>query len=158
MTLVHTPISLNDLKPDLSTMTVEDILGLPEKKILRKKKSAKTFPEPNYRMIDRFLLLIEDLALVVGEMKAPLSKKDRKSLKDLSVKLFRFVEALDLYIGIIEALPEDVPWKQNPEDTLVRLRNRTEDVAEVCELAVDEEFIEMIKDRVQEYLDARPKN
>lgn len=152
MALVQTPTSLNDLKPRFSVITAEDRLGLPKRK-LRKK-----FPEPNYQAIDECLELVEELALVLGEMEEELSDEDRKSLKDLSIQLFEHVKRIDRGIVIINSLPESVPWKQKADDKLVHLANRIEDVAEVYELALDDEFIKMIKDRLQDFLDASSEN
>ncbi|MCY3629860.1 MAG: hypothetical protein OXI05_08130 [Bacteroidota bacterium] len=146
MPLVQAPISFGDLEPPLTTITVEDILGLP-----------KEIPEPDYQTIGKCLASVEKLAIFVGEMKE-LSDEDRKYLKDLAAELFKLVEKIDLCIGIVEALPDSVPWKQKADEKLVHLANRTEDVAEVCELAVDDEFINLVKDRLQSYLNARSKN
>lgn len=152
MALVQRPTSLNDLKPHFSVTTAENLLGLPKRKLREKN------PEPNYRAIDECLELVEKLALVVGEMEQELSDEDRKSLKDLSTQLFKYVKRIDRSIAIINSLPESVPWKQKAGDKLVHLANRTEDVAEVCELALDEEFIKMIKDLLQDFLDASSEN
>jgi len=74
------------------------------------------------------------------------------------VKLFESVEEIDLYIEIVNALPESVAWKKKADDKLVHLANRTEDVAEVCELALDEGFIKTIKNRVRKFVNVLSDN
>ena len=158
MALVQTSSSINDLRLHLSTMTAEDLLGLQKKGIFRKRKLRKNFPEPDYQLIDKCLASVEKLSTIVEETKEPLSSNDRKYLKNLAVELFKLVEKVDLCIKVVEYLPDSVPWKQTADGKLVNLANRTEDIAEVCELAVDEEFIKMINDRLQKYLNARANN
>ena len=147
MALAQTRSPLNDLEVTLSRINVEEILGLP-----------KEIPEPNYHGIDKCLSLVEIVSTFVEEMEEPLSSRDCKYLKNLAVKLIELVEKVDLCIKILEHLPDSVQWKKKADDKLVNLANRIEDIAEVCELAVDEEFIAMISDRLQSYLNARSKN
>ncbi|MCY4158923.1 MAG: hypothetical protein OXF48_04870 [Bacteroidetes bacterium] len=133
-----------NLEVYLRDITVGNLLGKPPKKLW------EDLPEPDYCAWDKYLATIENLAIIIGQAKG-ISKEE---LKSLSVKLFESVEKIDLYIEIVNALPESVAWRARADEKLIHLANRTEDVAEVCELALDEEFIKTIKDRIQKFVNA----
>jgi len=142
MMIVEAPTVSKRLDHHLSKLTFEDLLKKPKKKLW------ENLPEPDYRAWDNHLAAINTLSVILGQEKG-ISKKE---LKSLSAKLFDFVDSIDLCIEFVSALPESVTWKKKADDKLIHLANRIEDVAEVCELALDEEFTQTIKDRVQKFL------
>ena len=86
------------------------------------------------------------------------SEDMREDLKKLSVRLFEFVNQIELCIGLYNSLPDSVPWKKRACAKLEHVANRAEDLAETCELAIDEDFNEMIRDQLQSYFDARSED
>lgn len=118
----------------------------------------KEIPEPDYQFIDEYLALLKRFRTFVTEIEEPISEENRQGLEVSSSVLFVLVGRLDEHIATVESLPKSVSWRQRIYDKLVDCANEIEDVAEVCELAVDDEFIEMIKGRLQSYIDAEEKH
>ena len=115
-------------------------------------------PEPDAQFIDDSLVFIKNVSNYIDAMEEPLSDGNRKFLKDSSIALFALVKRLDEHTEFIRSLPDSVSWKQLRVNKLVDLTNEIEDVAEVCELSVDERFIKMMKGRLQCYFDAKSEN
>lgn len=129
------------LERHLGAMVVSEFRELPER-----------IPEPDSQFIDEYLISLERYSDFVDEMEEPLSDGDRKFLKESSIMLFVLVNRIDQLIESVRSLPESVPWKQKIYDKLVDFANEIEDVAEVWELAVDEEFNKMIKKLINHYI------
>ena len=129
------------LKRHLDETVVSGFRELPEE-----------IPEPDSQFIDEYLISLESFSDFVDEMEEPLSESDRKFLKDSSIMLFVLVNRIDQLIESVRSLPESVLWKQKIYDKLVDFANEIEDVAEVWELAVDEEFNKMIKTLINHYI------
>ena len=129
------------LRCHLEAAVVPEFLEFPEE-----------IPEPDSQFIDEYLISLERFSDFVDEMEEPLSDVDRKFLKESSIMLFVLVNKIDQLIESVRSLPESVLWKQKIYDKLVDLANEIEDVAEVWELAVDEEFNKMIKTLINHYI------
>ena len=129
------------LKRHLEATVIPEFLELPEE-----------IPEPDFQFIDEYLISLERFSDFVDEMEEPLSESDRKFLKDSSIMLFVLVNRIDQLIESVRSLPESVLWKQKIYDKLVDFANEIEDVAEVWDLAVDEEFNKMIKTLIDHYI------
>ena len=110
--------------------------------------------ESDYQFVDEFLALMKRFSDYIAEMEEPLSDENRRFLKDSSIKLYALVKRIDEHIEFIRSLSENVAMKQKISDKLVNFANEIEDIAEVCELSVDEKFIKMIKGRLQSYFNA----
>ena len=129
------------LKRHLDATVVSGFRELPEE-----------IPEPDSQFIDEYMISLERFSDFVDEMEEPLSERDRKFLKDSSIMLSVVVNKIDQLIESVRSLPESVLWKQKINDKLVDFANEIEDVAEVWELAVDEEFNKMIKTLMNHYI------
>jgi len=129
------------LKRHLEAAVVPEVLEFPD-----------DIPEPDFQFIDEYLISLERFSDFVDEMEEPLSERDRKLLKDSSIMLFVVVNRIDQLIESVRSLPDSVLWKQRIYDKLVDFANEIEDVAEVWELAVDEEFNKMIKTLINHYI------
>lgn len=114
--------------------------------------------DSDYQFIDDFLALMKRFSDYIDEMEEPLSDENRRFLKDSSIKLYALVKRIDEHIEFVRSLSESVARKQEISDKLVNFANEIEDIAEVCELSVDEKFIEMIKGRLQSYFNASSEN
>lgn len=129
------------LKRHLEAAVVPEVLEFPD-----------DLPEPDSQFIDEYLISLQRFSDFVDEMEEPLSERDRKFLKDSSIMLFVVVNRIDQLIESVRSLPDSVLWKQRIYDKLVDFANEIEDVAEVWELAVDEEFNKMIKTLINHYI------
>lgn len=118
----------------------------------------REIPEPDYQVIDDCLALLTRISDSIDEMEEPLSDGHHRFLKASSIMLSLLANRIDEHREFIISLSGNVPWKKKISDRLVDLANEIEDVAEVCELSSDEDFIKMIKGRLQSYLNASSKN
>ncbi len=120
-------------------------------------EARRSLPEPDFSKIEPLQSAVDLSAVVLGELEV-VSDKDRDMMGTLAAMAARTAKKVEEVIESAEALPISVFWRQKAITKLEDLFCAVEDIAETAALAASKEFAELVKTKIQDYVNDKSGN